>query len=237
MCSPKGEKSESFIISRFSKQVIFGGHFHTNVAATNHQPTMIHILMVLQPSVQKLLISLSIFPMTTNAPFGYVPLSPNLGSLPVDIISLIQSPLTSIMLVYFNGSCAVVTLPGTLPSSPPSWSANIPILDPSCELHSALFDFDLQVATQYVAEISGWFQDQHCLEAFLHLHSYLQHPSGLSNTFFCKHHKSEVPIRGCHLTCSWCSNHILGYNKCYRQDIKFPSSDLESTQKMGLGAT
>jgi hypothetical protein len=23
-------------------------------------------------------------------------------------------------------------------------------------------------------------------------------------------------IRGCHLTCSWCSNHVLGYSECYR---------------------
>ena len=130
--------------------------------------------MLLRPSVQKSSISL-----LTSSPFGHAPLTPNPGSLPVDIISLIQSLLTIVMLVHFDGSCAVVTI---LHHPPPSWSANEPILDPSRKFLfapscPALFDLDLQIATQYFAEISGWFQDHHRLEAFLHSHSYLRHPS------------------------------------------------------------
>jgi hypothetical protein len=32
------------------------------------------------------------------------------------------------------------------------------------------------------------------------------------------------------------ANDYFGYSKCYNGDIEFPSSDLDSPQKMGLGA-
>ena len=78
----------------------------------------------------------------------------------------------------------------------PSWSANEPILYPSRKFLfapscPALFDLDLQIATQYFAEISGWFQDHHRLEAFLHSHSYLRHPSA---HFSCNHFTGNSDI-------------------------------------------